>query len=252
MTKRIIAIANQKGGVGKTTTAVNLGAALTRQARSVLLVDCDPQGQVATFLGLRQESTLFDLLVSGRPLAEVIRSASRNNHDRPGLSVIPGDRRTATAQTVLASEGFRLQALGEALAPARADFLIFDTSPSVGLLQEAALFAADWLIVPSAVDYAATEGLMAILATLKAQQERGARCQLAGVVPTFFDEVTRESRATLEELRETFGDAVWPPIHRATILRECAAEGVTVFERDPIGRAAREYAELAERVLAHE
>ena len=111
---RLIAIANQKGAVGKTTTAVNLGHALSLRGRSVLLVDCDPQGQAATFLGLRQESALFDLLVSGRPLAEVIRSASRNDHDRPGLSVIPGDRRTATAQTVLASEGFRLEALAAA------------------------------------------------------------------------------------------------------------------------------------------
>jgi chromosome partitioning protein len=201
---------------------------------------------------LRQESGLFDLLVSGRPLAELCRSASTDGHDRPGLTVIPGDRRTATAQTVLASEGFRLTALSDALRPVLADVVIFDTSPSVGLLQEAALYAADWLIVPSAVDYAATEGLMAILATLKAQQERGAGCQLLGIVPTFFDEVTRESRATLGELRESFGAALWPPVHRATVLRECAAEGLTVFEKAPESRTAAEYADLAGRVLAHE
>jgi len=110
---RVLAIANQKGGVGKTTTAVNLGHALSLSGRSVLIVDADPQGQVATFLGLRQEPCLFDLLVSGRPLPEVIRSATVNNHERPELTVIPGDKRTATAQTVLAAEGFRIDALAE-------------------------------------------------------------------------------------------------------------------------------------------
>lgn len=250
MTK-IIAVANQKGGVGKTTTAVNLGHGLALKGKRVLLVDCDPQGQVATFLGIRQESALFDLLVGGRPLAEVVRLADANSHTRPGLSLIPGDKRTATAQVVMAAEGFRLGSLVDALSGARADYIIFDTSPSVGLLQEAALYAAEWLIIPSAVDYAATEGLTAVLATLKAIKGRGGNCKLLAVLPTFHDQTTRESKAALTQLREHLGEAVWDPIHRATILRECVAEGLTIFEKAARSRAGREYDALVRRVLAY-
>jgi chromosome partitioning protein len=108
MAARIIAIANQNGGVGKTTTATNLGHGLALKGKRVLLVDCDPQGQVATFLGLRQESGLFDLLVSKRPLADVIRQVTTDDHPQAGLSLIPGDKRTTTAQIVLATEGGQL------------------------------------------------------------------------------------------------------------------------------------------------
>jgi len=251
MATRTICIANQKGGVGKTTTAINLGhgLGLAQHDKRVLLVDCDPQGQVATFLNMCQESGLFNLLVGGQPLADVIRSANANNHERAGLRVIPGDKRTATAQIVLAAEGFKLECLNKALKRAKVDYVIFDTSPSVGLLQEAALYAADWLLIPCACDYASTDGLAGVMDTLKAVNEQGAKCQLLGVLPTFFDEVTRESAATLEQLREHLGVAVWPPIHRATVLRECAAEGTTIFEKSPKSRAAQEYGELAMRIL---
>jgi len=250
---KIIAIANQKGGVGKTTTAVTLGHALALRGKPTLLVDCDPQGQVATFLGVRQESGLFDLLVNMRPLADVTRHADANGNIRPGLRLVPGDKRTATAQGVMALEGFRLSALADVLWDAKTDYdyIILDTSPSVGLLQEAALYAADWLLIPSAVDYASTEGLTAVLGTLTELRKRGGDCRLLGIVPTFYDEITTESRDTLEQLREHLRDAVWEPIHRATILRECAADGMTIFEKAPQSRAAREYEALAERVMDH-
>jgi len=251
MKQKTICVANQKGGVGKTTTAVNLAHGLATKGKRVLLVDCDPQGQVATFLGLRQESGLFDLLVGGRPLADVVRSADTDHLDRAGLRVIPGDKRTATAQIVLAAEGFNLACLSDALKRAKVDYVVFDTSPSVGLLQEAALFAADWLLSPVATDYAATEGLAGVMDTLKAVKERGAKCQLLGVVPTFHDQVTRESKATLEQLAEHLGEAVWPPIHRATVLREATAEGLTIFEKAAKSRAAQEYGELVGRVLGY-
>jgi chromosome partitioning protein len=246
---RCIVIANQKGGVGKTTTAVTLGAGLALKGKRTLIVDCDPQGQVATFLGLRQESGLFDLLVGGRPLADVTRSASVEGHTRTNLRIVPGNKRTATAQMVMASEGFRLDCLADVLPDADADYIIFDTSPSVGLLQEAALFAADWLIAPVAVDYPAAEGLAGVLVTLKAVEDRGGRCRLLFALPTMYDDVTRESKATLDQLKERLGEAVFAPVHRATVLRECAAEGVTVWEKAPESRAAEEYARLLWEVL---
>ncbi len=248
---RTIAIANQKGGVGKTTTAVTLAHGLALRDKRVLLVDLDPQGQAATFLGLRQESGVFDLLVSKRPLADVTRSTDANEHERAGLHIVPGDKRTATAQMVLTVEGYQINAVARALAHAEADYVIFDTSPSVGTLQEMALYAADWLVAPVATDYPAAEGLAGVLATMQAIEQQGGRCRLFGVLPTMHDDVTRESAAALEQLHERLADAVLPPIHRATVLRECAAEGLTIWEHAPKSRAAEEYAVLVWRVLEH-
>lgn len=240
----ICTVANQKGGVGKTTTAVTLAHGLALRGKDVLLVDCDPQGQAASFLGLRQESGLFDLLISRRPVADVTRTADTDEHARPHLHLIPGDKRTATAQVVLGAEGFDLAGLANALRGVVADYIIFDTSPSVGLLQESAMFASDILVAPVATDYPSAEGLAGVVATLQAVNNRGGHCRLAAVVPTMFDDVTKESRANLAQLQESFGAVVLPPVHRATVLRECAAEGCTIWEKDAGSRAAQEYARL--------
>jgi chromosome partitioning protein len=245
----VLTIGNQKGGVGKTTTATTLAHGLALRGHQVLLVDADPQGQCASFLGLSQESGLFDLLVSHRPLPEVARPADSDDHRRPNLSIIPGDKRTATAQIVLTTEGLNLEALATALQSSQHDYIIFDTSPSVGMFQESALYASDFLISPVATDFPSAEGLAGLLATLKAVNARGGRCELLAALPTMFDDVTRESAATLDQLKARLGSAVWPPIHRATVLRECAAEGATVWELAPKSRAAEEYAEVVFRVL---
>ena len=247
--RRVICIGNQKGGVAKTTTAVTLAHGLALVGKRVLIVDTDPQGQAATFLGLRQESGLFDLLVGGRPLGDVVRSATLDGYPRDGLSLIPSDKRTATAQMVLQIErGARAtRALADALARAEYDYLIFDTSPSVGVLQEAALFASDWLICPVAVDYPATEGLAGIIATLQTVNADVGRCKLLAVIPTMYDR-TRESDATLKQLRDSLGDVVTAPVHRAAIMRECASDGLTIWEKSPKSRAGGEYAALVRMV----
>lgn len=253
---KTIVIANQKGGVGKTTTAITLAHGLARHERRVLLVDCDPQGQVATFLGKSQESGLFDLLVGGRSLDEVMRPAAIPGYPRPHLFLVPGDKRTATAQIVLSAEGFRIQALTEALSPlaeqSQMDFVVIDTSPSIGLLQEAAIYAADWLIVPCAADYPSVEGVAGVLHTMKAVGARGGGCLLLGVLPTMYDEITRESQATLHQLRQELDQAVLYPIHRATLLRDCAALGITVWEKSSTSRTAVEYEVLVEEILEYE
>ena len=242
----VVTVSNRKGGVGKTTTTVTLGHGLALKGKSVLLVDVDPQGHVAPALGLEQEPGLFDLLVARASLRNVTRQS------RPGLWIVPGNPRTATAQTVLLSEGADCDALAKVIhgrASSGPDYVILDTAPSVGRLQEMALWMADLVVIPSAVDFLSSAGIADLVEGLRSLRGMGWKGAILGVLPTFYDEVTRESQANLDELKETFQDLVIPPIHRATVLRECTAEGKTVFELAPKSRAAKEYAALVWSVL---
>lgn len=239
--KAILTIANQKGGVGKTTTAVNLAHGLVLQGKKVLLVDLDPQGQCSTILGLKPEAGAFNLLVSELPHQQIVRMTDRQN-----LFVVMGDKKTATAQTVLSVQRTPISYTRQKLAPILEDdgfdYVVIDTSPSVGELQEQALWASDGVLVPCATDYLATDGVLSISTTLqKLRTEQNWRGRILGILPTFYDEVTRESKATVLDLQKQFSSLVLPPIHRATVLRECAVEGKTIFELDRNSRAAEEY-----------
>jgi chromosome partitioning protein len=243
-----ITIANQKGGVGKTTTAVTLAHGLVLKGNRVLLVDLDPQGQCATILGLKPEPGTFNLLVSEQPLTQVVRSTDRQN-----LFVVLGDRKTSIAQTVLNVQRSPISFTHSKLVPPAKhdsiDYIVIDTSPSVGELQEQALWAADGVLIPCAVDYLASDGVFNIAVTLKRIREESKwNGRILGILPTFYDSVTRESKATLEDLKKRFGNLILSPVHRATILRECAVEGKTIFELDPNCRAAEQYGQLVEFV----
>ncbi len=243
---RIVAVANRKGGVGKTTTVVNLGHGLALKGKSMLLVDVDPQGHVATALGMNPEGGLFELLVGRARLHNVTRQA------RERLWVVPGNARTATAQTVLVAERAADETLARAIrgeVNGRLDYVLVDTAPSVGRLQEMALWSADLVIIPTTVDYLSSTGIKALVGELRELKVGGWSGRLFGILPTFHDDQTRESRANYAELTQVFGDLVLPPVHRATVLRECAAMGATVFEAAPTSRAAEEYAALVWRVL---
>ena len=244
-----ITIANQKGGVGKTTTAVSLAHGLVLQGKKVLLIDLDPQGQCATILGLKPEPGAFNLLVAEQPMAQVIRATDRKN-----LFIILGDRKTATAQTVLNIQRSAISYVQTKIVPQGVrdglDYVVLDTSPSVGELQEQALWAADGVLVPCAVDYLASDGVFNIAVTLKRlHDELDWKGRILGILPTFYDSVTRESKATLQDLQKRFGNLMLPAVHRATVLRECAVEGKTIFELAPDSRAAEQYNQLTQFVL---
>jgi chromosome partitioning protein len=254
MSTNVICIANQKGGVGKTTTAVSLAHGLALRGKQVLLIDLDPQGQSATALGRSPEPGVFYLLTMGNSSQETtfvqswVRSAGRDN-----LYLYPGDQQTMAAQTVLNAQNQPVSSIRNAIQRFFKDglhYIIFDTAPSVGGIQERAVWASDLVIVPTATEFLSADGLGKVLRMMSIlQHKKKWQGALLGILPTFYDEQTRESKATMESLQERFGGSLLPPIHRATILRECAANGQSIFEADSACRAAAEYQALVQLVM---
>jgi chromosome partitioning protein len=226
----VIAIANKKGGVGKTCTAVNLAHGAALRGRSVLVVDLDPQGNVADSLGLAAGCELKAWLGDGRDL-RVIAAYGRYN-----LSVVRSDKTTVGLKMTLADDGMFV--LREALEPISwYDLVILDCAPSLDVMHTAALFAADWLIVPTRLDQIAVKGVGEILRTLATVIRRGGRCSLAGILPTFYDRQTTESQRQLEHLAQNFGKQLWPPIPQDAKIRTANRAGKTLFEYAPASRA---------------
>ena len=254
MSTKVICVANQKGGVGKTTTAVSLAHGLSQKGRHVLLIDLDPQGQSATALGRNPEPGAFYLLTMGSTPQETtfVQSWVRSS-GREGLYLLPGDQQTMAAQTVLNAQDKPISAIRQSIQRFFKDglhYIIFDTAPSVGGIQERAVWASDLVIVPTATEFLSADGVSKVLLMMSIlQEQKNWRGNLLGILPTFFDEQTRESKATMENLKERFDASVLAPIHRSTLLRECAAEGKTIFEFDPVCRATKEYQTLTQHVL---
>jgi chromosome partitioning protein len=254
MPTKVICIANQKGGVGKTTTAVSLAHGLALRGKQVLLIDLDPQGQSATALGRSPEPGVFYLLTMGDSAQETtfVQSWMRSS-GREALYLYPGDQQTMAAQTVLNAQNQPISSIRTSIQRFFKEglhYIIFDTAPSVGGIQERAVWASDLVIVPTATEFLSADGLGKVLRMMSIlQSKKKWKGALLGVLPTFYDEQTRESKATMESLRERFGQNLLPSIHRATILRECAANGQTIFETDPACRAAAEYQALTQLAM---
>jgi chromosome partitioning protein len=262
---KIITITNQKGGVGKTTIAINLSAALAGKGKKVLLADFDPQGNATTFLNILPAPGAYTLLASGIPNLAALMSgdsgrqiANQVLQVRENLDVLPGNEQTAVAQTFMLQGERDINLIRRAITEhfRQYDLIVLDTAPSVGGILEMAMWAADKVLVPASCETGSIDGLIQTIRKLTALTEKGWQGQITGIIPTFLDERTTERRETLANYKSAFPEACLPPIHESTALRELPNNRLTIFEKaeaegrkKTASRAAQEFEDLARIVL---
>ena len=243
-----IAVTNQKGGVGKTTTAVNLAAYLAGPRTSVLLLDLDPQGNATSGLGLSKddtEATTYEILHAQVSLDQAVQPTGRE-----GLFILPANANLAAAEMELADTSGREFRLANALAPAAYDYIIIDCPPALGLLTLNGLTAAHTMLIPVQSEYYALEGLGQLLATVqRVKQGLNPSLDLLGVVLTMHDKRTSLSDQVLSEVGQHFGDKVFKTvIPRNVRLAEAPSFGKTIFEHDRFSKGSRAYKQFAKEV----
>jgi chromosome partitioning protein len=247
----VIAIANQKGGVGKTTTAVNLGASLAEKGKRTLLLDLDPQANATSALGVdkgRLGASIYEAMIGQVQLAEVIQPSK---WDR--LWLVPSTIRLAGAEIEMVGLMAREQRLRRVLEPVRADFdvVLVDCSPSLGLLTVNALTAADGIVIPIQCEYLALEALGQLSSTLELIRDNlNPRLHLVGIVMTMFDARTNLSQQVVEQVRTHFPDRVFEAvIPRSVRLSEAPSYGQPITAYDPSSRGAVAYRKLADELI---
>jgi chromosome partitioning protein len=247
---KVIAFANQKGGVAKTTTTLNLAAAFVEEGHRVLCVDMDPQGNLTMSQGIDPdalEQSMFDVLVHDLPIREVIR--------RREVDVACSSIDLAGAEIAMSTKIGRERSLDKALRPIKEDydFICVDTPPSLGLLTINALTAANQVIVPVQCEYLSMRGLIQLQNTLSMIQENlNPDVVIAGILPTMVDTRTLHAKEAIEILEENFGDRVFGARIRKTVrFAEAPVKGMSVLKYDPNGTAADAYRQLAKEVLSN-
>jgi chromosome partitioning protein len=250
---RVIALANQKGGVGKTTTAINLGAALAERGKRVLLIDMDPQGALSVGLGLNPlalDQTLYNLLMNPKLDADPVITSTKVT----GLDLLPSNIDLAAAEVMLVGEVAREQALARVLRPLRKryDFLLIDCPPSLGLLTVNSLTAADGVLVPLECEYFALRGMALLMDTISKITDRlNPNLEIVGILATMYDARTVHGREVLGRVEDAFGDRVFQTVIGKTIRfaeAPVAGESILTYAADSPGAAA--YRELAKEVMA--
>ena len=247
---KVIAFANQKGGVAKTTTTLNLAAAFAERRHRVLCVDMDPQANLTMSQGIDPdtlEQSMFDVLVHDLSIREVIR--------RREIDVACASIDLAGAEIAMSTKIGRERSLTKALRPIQDDYdwVFVDTPPSLGLLTVNALAAADQVIVPVQCEYLSMRGLLQLQNTMAMIRENlNPDVQIAGILPTMVDTRTLHAKEALEILEENFGDRLFGARIRKTVrFAEAPVKGMSVLKYDPDGKAAHAYRQLAKEVLEH-
>ncbi len=249
---KIVAIINQKGGVGKSTTAINLAAALGEMGKQVLLVDLDPQGNCSSGLGIEKsliQQCIYDVLLNDVPIEDVVIPDITE-----GVDIAPATINLAGAEVELVAEMARENRLKDAVGSMRGryDFVLVDCPPSLGLLTVNALVAADKLLIPIQCEFYALEGVTKLLESMKRVKSRlNPTLDIYGILLTMYDSRTTLSKQVVDEVREYFGRLVFStPIPRTVKLSEAPSFGQPITQYDPKGRGALSYIELAKEVIS--
>jgi chromosome partitioning protein len=248
----IYAFTNQKGGVGKTTTAVNIAAFIADQGKRVLLLDLDPQGNATASLGIERFSlpnTVYDSLIQGIPLSEIVISTQI-----PNLSLAPSSSALAGAEVELASSDNREYRLAETISgyANNPEIVLIDCPPSLGLLTVNALTAADMVVIPVQCEFLALEGLAQLMQTIALVRERlNSRLRLFGLVMTMFDGRVNLSQQVVDQVAANFPDEIFRTvIPRSVRIAEAPSYGEPLLRYEPHSRGAQAYASLTEEFLA--
>jgi chromosome partitioning protein len=251
---RVFTITNQKGGVGKTTTAINLSASLAANDLRILVIDSDPQGNCTSGLGVSKDAdkpSLYHVLLGDTPAQDAIRPT-----DMEGLSIITADKNLVGANLDLVELTQRENRLRDRIAPIRDnyDFILIDCPPALDLLTLNALMAADAVLVPIQCEFFALEGVSELMDTIdRVRDAFGHPLEIAGILLTMFDDRTNLTRQVASDLREFFKDKVFQTvIPRSVRLAEAPSFGKPILTYDPRSKGAENYIKLAKEILDHE